>query len=293
MLYNINKNLFKSNWVVVHDEELRIIDNNALSEMKMKAVRPQPEVEAQSHDMDGEEGFSEGIPSEHLEALLDVDADSDSNVIKGVSREERDALLAEIEQAKSELQDLRAQADRMIEDAHSEIEEMKAQAYEEAKEKGYQDGHAQGMQEAEAVREECLRKDEQRARDYQQQIENLEPRFIEELTDIYEHIFKVEISRYHELVSSLLSNAIQKIDGTKNYMIHVSKEDYQNVTGNKERLRSETGGGNVVMEIIEDVTLSQSQCFIETENGIYDCSLDTQLKELARKLKLLSYEKYN
>ena len=29
---------------------------------------------------------------------------------------------------------------------------------------------------------------------------------------------------------------------------------------------------------------------IETENGVYDCSLDTELSELTRKLKLLSYE---
>ena len=45
------------------------------------------------------------------------------------------------------------------------------------------------------------------------------------------------------------------------------------------------------MELVEDMTLSRSQCFIETENGIYDCSLDTQLSELKRKLKLLSYER--
>ena len=286
-----NRNLVKSNWVVVHNEEMRIIDNNALSEMKMKAVKPQPEMESQSFDIDGEEGFAEGIPSEQLEALLDVDTDSDSTVIKGVSQEERDALLAEIEQAKSELEDLKGQADRMIENARSEIEDMKAQAYEEAKAQGYQDGHAEGMQEAEAFKEECRKRDEQRAKEYQQQVEALEPRFVEELTDIYEHIFKVELSRYHELVSSLLINAIQKIDGTNNLMVHVSKEDYESVTANKDLLRSEIGGSNVMMEIIEDVTLSQSQCFIETDNGIYDCSLDTQLKELTRKLKLLSYEK--
>lgn len=53
---------------------------------------------------------------------------------------------------------------------------------------------------------------------------------------------------------------------------------------------SETGTGSAHVEIIEDMTLSQAECFIETENGIYDCSLDTQLRELERKLKLLSYE---
>ena len=45
------------------------------------------------------------------------------------------------------------------------------------------------------------------------------------------------------------------------------------------------------LEIISDMTLAPSGCMIETENGVYDCSLDTQLAELGRKLKLLSYER--
>jgi len=47
----------------------------------------------------------------------------------------------------------------------------------------------------------------------------------------------------------------------------------------------------MALEIAEDMTLSPTQCYIETDNGIYDCSLDTELAELSRKLKLLSYEK--
>lgn len=286
------KSLVKSNWVVIHDEEMRVIDNNALAEKKMKAreSRPQPDREEQALQSGEEDGFSEGIPSEHLEALLDVDADS--SVIKGgVSREERDALLAEIEKAKQELSELRSQADQMLQDARDEIEDRKAKAYEEAREQGYQDGRSEGLKEAEALEQEYRSREEQRQRDYQQQIEALEPRFIEELTDIYEHVFRVDLSGYQGLVSSLLSNAMRKIDAAGALMLHVSREDYEGVLADKEKLRMEMGGGNFTLEIIEDMTLSQSQCFIETENGIYDCSLDTQLKELTRKLRLLSYDK--
>lgn len=286
------KSLVKSNWVVIHDEEMRVIDNNALAEKKMKAreSRPQPDREEQALQSGEEDGFSEGIPSEHLEALLDADADS--SVIKGGgSREERDALLAEIEKAKQELSELRSQADQMLQDARDEIEDRKAKAYEEAREQGYQDGRSEGLKEAEALEQEYRSREEQRQRDYQQQIEALEPRFIEELTDIYEHVFRVDLSGYQGLVSSLLSNAMRKIDAAGALMLHVSREDYEGVLADKEKLRMEMGGGNFTLEIIEDMTLSQSQCFIETENGIYDCSLDTQLKELTRKLRLLSYDK--
>ena len=81
-----------------------------------------------------------------------------------------------------------------------------------------------------------------------------------------------------------------RIEDSRNFLVHVSKEDYEGVIASREYIRSEAGAG-VTVEIVEDVTLSRSQCFIETENGIYDCSLDTQLSELGRKLRLLSYEK--
>ena len=45
------------------------------------------------------------------------------------------------------------------------------------------------------------------------------------------------------------------------------------------------------IEIVEDNTLSKNECLIETENGVFDCGLGTQLAELKQKLMLLSYEK--
>ena len=47
---------------------------------------------------------------------------------------------------------------------------------------------------------------------------------------------------------------------------------------------------NSTVEIVEDMTLGKGECMIETESGIFDCGLGTQLSELRQKLKLLSYE---
>ena len=45
------------------------------------------------------------------------------------------------------------------------------------------------------------------------------------------------------------------------------------------------------VEIIEDVTLNEGECLIETGGGIFDCGLGTQLSGLEKELKLLSYVK--
>ena len=44
------------------------------------------------------------------------------------------------------------------------------------------------------------------------------------------------------------------------------------------------------VELLEDVTLGKNECMIETGNGVFDCSLGTQLEALNEELRLLSYE---
>ncbi|MFR0801376.1 MAG: FliH/SctL family protein [Suilimivivens sp.] len=178
----------------------------------------------------------------------------------------------------------------MIAQAKEQTAEIQKKAYEEAREDGYRDGERQGRQEAEAVKAEYQQKLKELQAAFEKEERELEPRFIEALTGIYEHIFKVDLSGYHELVTTLLCNTMQKIEGSRNLLIHVSGNDYENVKENKERLQKEAGGSAVSVEIAEDKTLSAGQAMIETENGVYDCSLDTELSELTRKLKLLSYE---
>ena len=47
---------------------------------------------------------------------------------------------------------------------------------------------------------------------------------------------------------------------------------------------------NVTVEVVEDANLSQNQCLIETENGVFDCSVDVELRALSKTLQLLAYE---
>lgn len=281
----MSSNLYKSGRVVVNREDTRIIDNNVLVEEKLTEVLRVAAKAGEEHT--NEEKFDSGLEAENIELLFDTQ--ETGSVIKSASEEEKTALLEEIEAAKGELSDLRQQADQMMEDAKKEIGAMQMKAYEEAKNQGYQEGARLGKAEADAAKAEYENRKKQMETDYQQRINELEPQFIDALTGIYEHIFKVELSGYEGLVVSLLENALLKTEDGRNLLIHVSKADYQEVMENKEGLKAEAGG--VALEVIEDMTLDASECYIETENGIYDCSLATQLDELTRKLKLLSYEK--
>ena len=85
-----------------------------------------------------------------------------------------------------------------------------------------------------------------------------------------------------------MNNAIRNIEGAKNYLIHVSKDDHEYITENREELTAGLGN-NVTIEIIEDMTLTAGNSFIETDGGIYDCAIGTELELLKKELRILSY----
>ena len=276
-------NLYKAGWVVMEDDA-RIIDTNELVEKKLREAERKHYVPSAA---DTEEGFTGGLPTEEVEALLDQDAET--AVLKSASLEEKEAVQAQLEQAKKELGEAKRQAAQILEDAQQQAEALHQQTYQEALKKGRADGYEQGMRQVQELKEEWEAKKQELLQDYNKKMADLEPAFVENLTDIYEHIFRVDLSSYKGLVENLLMDAMQKIETTGNLIVHVSREAYKPVSEAKGRLLEATGILQERLEIVPDMTLKEAQCMIETENGVYDCSLGTELEELSRKLRLLSY----
>ncbi len=280
----MSSNLFKANWVVLTDDT-RVIDTNELAAQKLQQaalIRSSEPVREQTED------FQTGLDAENVELLLDTE--SEDAVHKSASAEELSMVRRELEEARADLEQVRKQADKLLADAQNEAEAMKLKLIREFQEQGYQEGYEQGKKEALALKQEYLTKQQELEQDYLQKIEALEPEFVENLTSIYEHIFKVDLCDYRGLVVNLLTDAMQKTEGTGNYIVHVAREDFPQVSAAKEEILEQTGTPAERLEIVSDMTLSLAQCMIETEGGVYDCSLGTELKELKRKLMLLSYK---
>ncbi len=284
---SLSNNLVKAGWVVL-ENDVRVIDTNELMEQRLKTAADQLSGRSDPEGED-EDGFTGGLAAEKVDALFDPD--SEGAVLKSAADEELRAARQELEEARKELEQVKRETDDMVEKANARIEEMSAQALEEANARGYQEGYEKGMAQTQAAKEQYLSMQTQLEEEYSRRIEALEPEFIETITGIYEHIFRVDLSAYHELVTGLLTDAMQNTDTARNYIVHVSRQDYPAVCGAKEKILEETGTLSSNLEIISDMTLSPASCMIETENGIYDCSLGTELEELKRKLKLLSYHR--
>ena len=209
----MSKNLIKSYFLNRENSETKIIDTNELVAKRLEMI--QSVIDTSPKDSSGFEAvnlFEHAPVADPLDVLSDaanqsegvegnpdsVPADSGEDV--GPSREE---ILAEAVQ----------EADRLKEEARAEIAAEKDAIYAAAKEEGYAAGQAEGMQQCEEMKAQ-LEEQKQRLLDsYEAQVEQLEPKFVSILTDIYEQVINYDIQDKKPLVTGMLRNALRRLDG--------------------------------------------------------------------------------
>jgi len=284
----LSSNLYKAGFIHL-GESARVIDMYEIMEQRLKEEAQRRSREPEHELVAAQDGFTEGLNAEKVDVLLEPDAEAASQ--QNASIQEQEQLKQEIEEARNELAGLQAQIEQEKEQAQLEIDQMKAKAFEEANEQGYQEGYRKGLDSVQELQKQCEDERLQQEQEYQKKLEEMEPLMVDTLCDVYSHIFKVEAKEHKELVLKLLQDTLLKVDGTGSIIVHVAKEDYAYVQEQKGALLEEAGMQSGSVEIVSDAALARAQCMIETEGGVYDCSLDTELAELKRRLMLLAYQK--
>ncbi|MBQ4537945.1 MAG: hypothetical protein II994_10085 [Lachnospiraceae bacterium] len=287
----MSSNLLKTGFVEFSKENTRVIDMNELvakriEELSVRMKKPE------------NAGFMEGLQVENVETaseeinslLADPENEAVSNVIKA-SETPEDIKINASREAERILNEARDEANRIIMDAMKQAESEKAQIFETSRADGYAAGQKQAQAEMDKVKRELSDHTKKLEEEYCKLRDELEPQFVETITGIYEHIFHVELQSYREILIYLISSTMRRVEDSRNFLIHVSKEDYPYVSAQKKQLLAGKVSSNCVVEVVEDLTLSKNACLIETEGGIFDCGLGTQLSELGQRLRLLSYEK--
>lgn len=270
--------------------EKRIIDTNALIAARIGALREemgQPE----------NDGFTQGLRVEEIDVAALVDDQAPPQPVSF-------GTTMSVEEAENEaekiLQNARDGAEKILQDAIAQGEQEAERVKQEAWDAGYQDGknacereYQERKRELAAKEKEFNDKTKRLEDEYDAKVSELEPRFIDTLSGIYEHLFHVELGNYRDILIHLASDCMRSAEGSKSFQVLVSSEDFPFVNSKKARLLEAAGSGEVSVEVLEDPSLEKNACIIKTETGIMDCGLDTQLEELSRKLKLLAYETKN
>lgn len=218
--------------------------------------------------VEGEEGMEDGET---------VEAEPDPEEVLAEARAEAERLV----------QDAQAQADSLVDDANAQADDIRAQAQEEGRQAGFREGQERAEAEFADRQAELERHAQDLENDYQEKASSMEKDLVATITDVMEKFFKIELSDRKDVLLHVIENAVLNIENSRSFLIHVSQAQYEDVSGELNSLREKVGAESEI-DVIMDPTLAEGSCLIETDGGIYDCSIDTELKSLSKELRELS-----
>ena len=285
----MSSNFFKSN-AVVQEREVRIINSNDIVAKKLEAIAKYVENDAEGQ-MEGV--FSEGIEATEVAVLLN-DSEGETVTLPESFGSSDGSSKADVQIASKTASDIilkaNEEAEQIISNAQKEALEIKNEASRAGREQGYAEGLQKGKAELEQKNKELERMKADLEADYRGVVEELEPHLVDVITEVYEHVLGISLDEHREIVMHLVNSTLFQMEGIKKFLLHVSKDDYPYVSMQKKELVSGTGIATENVEIVEDFSMKKGQCIIETDGAIFDCGFQTQMEELRKQLKLLSYE---
>jgi type III secretion protein L len=152
----------------------------------------------------------------------------------------------------------------------ADIEKAAEDAYAQKKEEGYRQGLEEGkMEHTEKLMETILSSVE----------------FIEGIEDTLVNVVNQAIRKIigdmddRERIVSIVRNALNVVRGQQKVTVRVAPADEQAVS---EALAAMTASssGSAFLTVLADARLSRNSCILESELGVVDASLETQLKAL-------------
>lgn len=277
-------NLIKSVYFSVDPSKVRLIDSDEQIEEYIPTIYEQEEKEAEEFQFQTfGESLSEGEEGEGYSDGLSVISMDD------VAREEREKISAELQQEKEDiLASARQEAEEIIEQAREQVDVIQEQARAEGEKLGREEGKMQAALELEQKRQELEEEYQGLCRELEEQREELEPVFANLVASLVKKITGVVCENKKDVILYLIGNAIKNLEKTKQIIIRVSKKDMGRVSSRRTTFKS-IAKDVEELDVVEDASLEENQCIIETDYKIIDCSLDAQLENLEEHIKMLVF----
>ena len=294
-------NLIKSEFVSFADDNIIKIDanenkiikgiDNAIEEARIEGEASVEEAIAEAML---DEAELEGLELADAGSMLTMDT-SELPMLENLPGEEASLTSEDI------INNANKEAREIISNAHDEAEKLRGEAFDEAqsikqqaKEEGYQAGYEEGSNNALQEYESRNRELDERISQFENEmnvkrdelVKETTNRMVDWLIQMIPHITGVFVEGSYNVLLYMINNAMRDLDNSRHFVIKVSPEDYNDIIEKKDDIYGSLNPG-IDMEIFEDSKLEKLQCMIETDNGIVDISLDAQLDNLTKALKLL------
>ncbi|NIK10786.1 flagellar assembly protein FliH [Alkalibacillus almallahensis] len=206
-----------------------------------------------------------------------------------------EAILNEkLAEAEKKLADAKQQAEQIINDAYSQVnqereqfEQEKQTAYKQAHDQGYQEGFQKGEKQGEAQYNELIDKTnsviEKANLDYHEHIKSAEDTILLIAMKASEKIVHQHLQEDESRLMPIIQEAIEEVSDQPEIKVYVHVNQYQMVLDYKASLQAMLNNYST-LSIYPKKSIKDFGCVIETEQGQIDTSIDTQLNELKRTL---------
>ena len=273
-------NLLKKGSTISRDE--RVIDYNERIKEKLQLIM---EANAAAGRAAGD-GFINGLTAEVVERLTTDDEDAGQET--AVTVEQINVQIQEMkEEAQKLLDNANEQAQQIIEQAQEQIKHLE----EEARQRGYKEGQSKALAELEDAKKNLLQefsdKSEKLEAEYIQRKKQIEPELADVLTGVFEKVILTVAEDDKSILLHLINSTLENSDKSHEFLIKTSPEDYKFLINNQGKIYCAMTK-EITLEITPDETLERNQCIIETDGGVFNCSLDIELNNLIKKIKMLS-----
>ncbi len=201
-----------------------------------------------------------------------VAGDSRSSVIDSevyeASQVARDLIQKAQLQAEEITAKARDEAEQVLQKANAERDRITT----ESRDTGYQEGLASASEWVVKSREY-----------YQRTVESSKKELKMLSVKIAEKIIGRALELDPEVINDIVSQAIRTLRQQKNVTVRCSEADYETLKKNEKEFLGMMGQSGI-LDIIPDPKLTRGGCMVESEVGIVDARLETQLKTLQKLL---------
>ena len=275
------------------EREKLVIDSNELAkqiilkqenEYKAKLLDEERERRLAAMRESGEE-IPEGVDADEFLGLVDTITQTEET--PDVSGQVEELLAEAREEAERIIADANAQADEILSAAQLNADAMKNLARQDGEKEGYNEGTQRAAMELQDAQRNMQSEIDRIQNEYMERQLQMERELLDMCLPVFEHVFAAELSGRKDVIYHLLDHCIMKIERTGQMQIKVSDANAEFIKSKKDEIQGKIGA-EVGLDIIADPLLNDSQCIIETDGGIFDCSIDTEMDNLVREIRALS-----
>ncbi len=291
------KNVFKSNEVVADNKEIPI---DVPSFSSVEEILPEEEgfqEEFDGKNIDDLKAEAEAFEKEFEEKkrLMMEEAETEyQQILDRAKNEAHDYFKKQNEEALEEKAKIEEEAKEIIQKANedakqieNEMKEKETRLLNDARKRGYQDGwdegYKKGVEEVNRLVERVQTILDKTIERRNQIFVEVEQQIIDLILLVAKKVVKVISESQKDIVLNNVNHALQKLKSKGDISIRVNLSDLDMTTKHKEEfIKNFENIGN--LKILEDTTVDQGGCVIETDFGSIDARISSQLLEIEEKI---------